>query len=229
MRVHWLQHVPFEGLGCLSEWFVSRGHELSYTRLYEETSLPKVESFDWLVVMGGPMGVSDSNKYPWLCLEVDLIKSAITNGKRILGVCLGAQLMASAMGAKISRNEEREIGWYQVNKEGNENTAFTKDTPRTFDAFHWHGDTFDIPQGGEHLFSSAATLNQGFCIGTSVLALQFHLELGVGDATRIANACLNDLSPGTYIQQPKEFLPKKDLFANANNLMGRLLATLEKG
>ena len=228
MRVHWLQHVPFEALGCMSEWFLSRGHELSCTRLFEESSLPSLEDFDWLVVMGGPMGVGDSSKYPWLRLEMDLIQSAIMNGKRILGICLGAQLMAAAMGGEVSRNDQKEIGWFPVNKTGAKNTAFTEDFPKTFDAFHWHGDTFEIPQGAEHLVSSAATSNQGFCIGKSALALQFHLELRADEANRIAEACHDDLTTGTYVQQPEEFTMKKDLFANANQLMGRLLETLEK-
>jgi len=212
----------------MSEWFLSRGHELSCTRLFEEPALPVLDDFDWLVVMGGPMGVGDSSKFPWLIPEMNLIQSTIINGKRILGVCLGAQLMAAAMGAKVSKNPHKEIGWFSVNKTGGENTAFTEDFPKTFDAFHWHGDTFDIPQGAEHLVSSAATSNQGFCVGRSALALQFHLELIAGDANRIAEACHDDLTPGTYVQQPEEFTMKKDLFKDANKLMGRLLETLEK-
>jgi len=212
----------------MSEWFLARGHELSCTRLFEETSLPVREDFDWLVVMGGPMGIGDFSKYPWLRLEMDLIRSAILNGKRILGVCLGAQLMAAAMDTKVSRNDQKEIGWFPVNASGAKNTAFDKDFPKTFYAFHWHGDTFEIPQGAEHLVSSEATSNQGFCIGKSALALQFHLELRAGDANRIAEACHDDLTPGTYVQQPEEFTMKKDLFEDANKLMGRLLETLEK-
>ena len=228
MRLHWLQHVPFEGLGCMAEWFHSRDHELACTRLFEEYSLPSLEDFDWLVVMGGPMGVEDSSTFPWLIPEINLIRSAIINGKRVLGVCLGAQLIAAAMDAKVSRNPHKEIGWFPVNKTRAENTAFTKEIPKTFDAFHWHGDTFDIPQGTEHLVSSAATSNQGFCVGRIALALQFHLELRAGDANRIAEACHDDLTPGTYVQQPEEFTMKKDLFEDANKLMGRLLETLEK-
>ena len=228
MRIHWLQHVPFEGLGCMSEWFLSRGHELSCTRLFEESALPVLEDFDWLVVMGGPMGVGDSSKFPWLIPEMDLIRSVIKNGKKIIGVCLGAQLMTAAMGAKVGKNPHKEIGWFPVNHTGGVNTVFAKNLPKTFDAFHWHGDTFDIPQGAENLLSSEATANQGFCVGRSALALQFHLELRLTDATRIAEACPDDLTPGTYVQQPEEFTTKKDLFAKANKLMGRLLETLEK-
>jgi GMP synthase-like glutamine amidotransferase len=212
----------------MSDWFLSQGHELSCTRLFEEPSLPVVEDFDWLVVMGGPMGVGDSSKYPWLPFEMDLIRSTIINGKRILGVCLGAQLMAAAMGAKIHRNPQKEIGWFPVNKIGMDKTPFAKDFPKTFDAFHWHGDTFDIPQGAEKLVSSKATANQGFCVGASALALQFHLELRVSDATRIAEACPDDLTPGAYVQQPEEFTTKKDFFMKSNKLIGRLLETLEK-
>ena len=228
MRIHWLQHVPFEGLGCMSEWFLSRGHELTCTRLFEKPSLPVTKDFDWLVVMGGPMGVGDSSKFPWLIPEMDLIRSVIKNGKKIIGVCLGAQLMAAAMGDKVGENPHKEIGWFPVNNTGGLNTLFAKNLPKTFDAFHWHGDMFDIPQGAENLLSSEATANQGFCVGRSALALQFHLELRVSDATRIAEACPDDLTPGTYVQQPEEFTTKKDLFVKANKLMEHLLETLEK-
>ena len=175
------------------------------------------------------MGVDDSSTFPWLISEMNLIQSAIMNGKRVLGVCLGAQLMAAAMGAKVSRNPHKEIGWYPVNKTGAVNTVFAKDIPNIFDAFHWHGDSFEIPQGAEHLVSSAATSNQGFCVGASALALQFHLELRVSDATRIAEACPADLTPGAYVQQPEEFTTKNDFFMKANKLMGRLIETLENG
>ena len=228
MRVHWLQHLPFEDLGCMGEWFLSRGHELACTRLFEKSSLPAVENFDWLVVMGGPMGVEDSSTFPWLISEMNLIQSAIMNGKRVLGVCLGAQLMAAAMGAKVGKNPHKEIGWLPLNQTGGVNTLFAKNLPKTFDAFHWHGDTFDIPQGAEKLVSSKATANQGFCVGASALALQFHLELRVSDATRIAEACPDDLTPGAYVQQPEEFTTKKDFFMKSNKLIGRLLETLEK-
>tara|TARA_B100001094_G_scaffold50824_1_gene46438 strand:+ start:1814 stop:2341 length:528 start_codon:yes stop_codon:yes gene_type:complete len=174
------------------------------------------------------MGVEDSSKFPWLIPEMNLIRSAIINDKRVFGVCLGAQLMAAAMDAKVSRNPHKEIGWFPVNKEKDEHTAFTEEIPKTFDAFHWHGDTFEIPEEAEHLVSSAATSNQGFCIGGSALALQFHLELRAGDANRIAEACHDDLTLGKYVQQPEEFTMKKDLFEDANKLMGRLLQTLEK-
>ena len=136
--------------------------------------------------------------------------------------------MAAAMGAKVGRNPQKEIGWFPVNKTGMDKTPFDKDFPKTFDAFHWHGDTFDIPQGAEKLVSSKATANQGFCVGASALALQFHLELRVSDATRIAEACPDDLTPGAYVQQPEEFTTKKDFFMKSNKLIGRLLETLEK-
>ena len=114
MRVHWLQHVPFEGLGCMEEWFLSRGHELSCTRMFENPDLPTTKDFDWLVVMGGPMGVNDKAKHPWLEPEIKLIQQTMERSKRILGVCLGAQLMAVALGAEVKKNPHKEIGWFHV-------------------------------------------------------------------------------------------------------------------
>ncbi|SVD22983.1 uncharacterized protein METZ01_LOCUS375837, partial [marine metagenome] len=177
MRIHWLQHVPFEGLGSMEGWFLSRNHSLTCSRLYENSSMPSIEEFEWLVVMGGPMGVRDNDAFPWLDQEVELIRSALKNEKRILGVCLGAQLMAHAMGASVYRNPHKEISWFPVDSPKEKTNAFVEILPPRFDAFHWHGDTFGIPESAQEIGSNETTKNQGFSMGTNALALQFHLEL----------------------------------------------------
>ena len=115
MRIHHLQHVPFEGLGCMKPYFINKGHQLSSTHLYLNEPLPQLHDFDWLIVMGGPMGVSDELHYPWMSKEKSLIKSSIESGKIVLGICLGAQFIADALGSKVYKNSHREIGWFPIN------------------------------------------------------------------------------------------------------------------
>ena len=104
MRVHYLQHVPFENLGSMENYFLSRGYQISSTKLYSEENFPGLEDFDWLIIMGGPMGVYDEDRFPWLKNEKRFISDAIEAGKVLLGVCLGAQLIASVLGAKVYKN-----------------------------------------------------------------------------------------------------------------------------
>ena len=162
MRVHYLQHVPFEGIGSIKNFLIEKGHELTCTKLYEKEKLPPAQNFDWLIVMGGPMGVYDEQIYPWLKLEKKFIKEAISSGKTVLGICLGAQLIADTLGARVYQNKYREIGWFDIirSKEA-ENTLLAKALPQKAKVFHWHGDTFDIPNGAIPLARSEACQNQG--------------------------------------------------------------------
>ncbi len=227
MRVHWLQHVPFEGLGCMEEWFLSRGHDLSCTRMFEAPELPSTNDFDWLVVMGGPMGVHEREKYPWLEAEIELIRETLERSKRILGICLGAQLMAAALGAKIKRSQHKEIGWFHVQSQAMGDDPLGKIMPPRFRAFHWHGETFDAPSDAKPLGSSEATSCQGFRSGPRGLALQYHLELRPQDVSQLTEACPEDLSPGPYVQDPEAFLEKNYEFDEANEMIRRILEALE--
>jgi len=114
MRVHWLQHVPFEGLGSIAAWLESRNAETSRTRMWTGGRLPPLHGIDWLVIMGGPMSVNDEERHPWLVHEKRFIAEAIAQDKTVLGICLGAQLIASSLGARVRPNREREIGWYPI-------------------------------------------------------------------------------------------------------------------
>ena len=116
LRIHYLQHVPFEGPGYIESWAMVRGHRLTSTRLYAGQRLPAAEELDWLVILGGPMNVYEENRYPWLAREKRFIGEALHGGKVVIGICLGAQLLASVLGAKVTRNPCVEIGWYPVEK-----------------------------------------------------------------------------------------------------------------
>lgn len=177
MRIHYLQHAPFEAPANVATWAEERGHDLSGTHLYDGESLPAVDDFDWLIVMGGPMSVHDEGEYPWLVEEKALIAEAVDADKLVLGVCLGAQLLADVLGAEVTEADEREVGWWPVKA-----TPMASDSP-VFDAlpeeyvaFHWHGDTFEIPDGATWTARTPACHAQAFSIGDRVVGTQFHLE-----------------------------------------------------
>ncbi|WP_372773321.1 type 1 glutamine amidotransferase [Mangrovibacterium sp.] len=178
-RIHVFQHVAFEGPGSLTTWFKQNNFPVEYTRFYEPAfKLPELASFDQLIVMGGPMGVNDEVDYPWLKEEKELIKAAIKKGKTVVGICLGAQLIASALGKKVFPNKHTEIGWFPILKtKAAEHEKLVAGFQQATQVFHWHGDTFDLPEQAKHLFYSEACPNQAFLIGNKVLGLQFHLEV----------------------------------------------------
>lgn len=224
MRLHYFQHVPFEGLGSIKTWATQMGHEISSTRLYAKDSFPNLDDFDWLMVMGGPMGIYDEDKYPWLFSEKNYIEKAVVQGKIVLGICLGAQLIADVLGAKIYPNKHKEIGWFPIQKtRETAQTRLADFLPAQIDAFHWHGDTFDIPEGAIHIAKSKACENQGFIYDDHVVALQFHLEITEQSAEALIDNCHNDIKEGPFIQTPAEILSDRERFTKINLLMNELL------
>lgn len=197
--------MPFEGLGSIESWAESREHRLVATRLWAGDQLPSIDEVEMLVVMGGPMGVGDEDKFGWLAPEKAFIGAAIEGGAVVLGICLGAQLIASAMGAAVRPNRLKEIGWFPVtlSPDGRE-SSFSTILPTEFTAFHWHGDTFDIPDNATHLASSAACANQAFAVGERVLALQFHLETLPENVDALIENCADELVEGEWIQTGDE-------------------------
>lgn len=227
MRVHWLQHVGFETLGCIEPALTRDGHAVTCTRLYAGESLPAPDDFDALIVMGGPMNVHEHDAHPWLIAEKAFIAAAIAAGKRALGICLGAQLLADVLGAAVTRNEVQEIGWFdvQLDEAGRDSPLFAG-FPARFSAFHWHGDRFAIPPGAAGLMRSEACAHQAFALRTAsgavVAAVQFHLEVTAADAR--AWFAHEQPAPGPYVQSAPRALAALDDFAQGNRLMLKLLA-----
>lgn len=174
-----LQHARSEGLGTIEGALRGSGHSFKYLRTFEGEAVPKVAgNIRGLVIMGGPMGVYEHAKYPFLKDEIKLIESFLTEGKPILGVCLGSQLLASVLGAEVKKGPRKEIGWYQIHLNANamEDRLF-KGQPRSFIAYHWHGDTFDLPAEVVPLASSDLTAVQAFRHGENVYGFLFHMEV----------------------------------------------------
>ena len=228
MRVHYLQHVPFEGPASIASVLKQNGHKLTSTKLYNHETLPSITDMDWLIVMGGPMGIYDQDRYSWLIAEKKFIKDAILSNKIVLGICLGAQLIAEALGAKVYKNKFQEIGWFNIRRSsGAATTILSKAIPNEAEVLHWHGDTFDIPAGATPLARSAACQNQGFIMDDRVVALQFHLETTCQSAKLLIENCRNELDGSQYVQTENEILSNPQRFLNINKIMVSVLTAME--
>jgi GMP synthase-like glutamine amidotransferase len=223
MRTHVLQHVEFENTGAISAWMKSRNATVTYTRFFAGDLLPKIDGLDCIVIMGGPMSVNDEMKFPWLHSEKDFIRYAHERGIPMIGICLGAQLIAGAFGARVYGNTHKEIGWFPVTSVPSKENTFR--FPERFPAFHWHGETFDLPEGSVHLARSAGCNHQAFQIGNNVIGVQFHLETTPDSARRLVENCRDELRVGRYIQSEKQILEyPASGYDEIHGLMDRLLS-----
>jgi len=173
-----LKHERTEGGGTFEEYLARIGRRFDVIELSDSEKLPALGDCEAIISLGGPMNVYEEERYPFLTLEDGFLKGAIEREIPTIGICLGAQLLAKCMGAGVSKAREREIGWYSVSlsKETDSDTLFGR-LPRSMETFHWHEDTFDIPQGGALLASSKLCHNQAFRIGKSAWGIQFHPEM----------------------------------------------------
>lgn len=228
MRLHYLQHVPFENPGSILVWAGNNGVSVTCTKLYEEQTFPKQEEFDWLVVMGGPMNIYEEDIYPWLVKEKIFLKESIAAGKIILGLCLGAQLLADVAGGKVTKNPIKEIGWLpvQLHEEVRKNPLFSFFPPNPT-VFQWHGDTFQIPpEGAEWIAHSEACRNQAFIYRKRVFGFQFHLENTPEIIRGLVDNCRDEMVAGPYVQTPDEVLNHPEYIAQDNIWMSQFLTKL---
>jgi GMP synthase-like glutamine amidotransferase len=196
-----LQHVPFEGPAAIAEWAGVRGVSASVSHLYRGDPLPGLGDFDMLAVMGGPMSANDEAVFAWLVPEIALVRDAIGAGKIVLGVCLGAQIIAKALGGAVYKGLEKEIGWFPVERAEDAHPLF-EGLPPNFIAFHWHGETFSLPENAVRLASTPATKNQAFAIGKTVLGLQFHMEATQDSVNALIENAAGDIDGGPFQQRP---------------------------
>jgi GMP synthase (glutamine-hydrolysing) len=186
MTILILKNMPSEGPGTIEDFLRERGIQYKIVDCHKET-IPTDDDFEALVMLGGPMSVNEEDAYPFLRNEISLARESIDKGKKVFGVCLGAQIMARALGAKVYRGPQPEIGWYDIEltEEGISDQRIERlamhpkdgDLQRKFEVFHWHGETFDLPVGAIRMASSDMYPNQAFRYGDKAYAFQFHIEV----------------------------------------------------
>jgi GMP synthase-like glutamine amidotransferase len=222
-----LTHVPFEGPEAIEVWFQARGHTVDRIPLHAGCPLSAARRADILVVMGGPMSAGDTQTYPWLRDEFALLEAALARRTPLLGVCLGAQLIAAAAGASVYPNRVREIGWWPVDLTG---AGIARDEPAaTWRApfsggrcvvFQWHGDTFSLPSGARQLARTDVCENQAFAVGDRVIGLQFHLESTPSSVRRIASECRHEIGYTPYERRSGVLDPVEAMVSDARRYEG---------
>lgn len=214
MKISVLQHAAHEGPGEIEVWAHKRFHHVAITHLHAGDALPAWDSFDVLVVMGGEMNVYQYRDWPWLKAERELIEVALAAGKRVVGICLGGQLIADALGARVTQNPEIELGWHLVSFTQEARGLFS-DLPESATVLHWHNDTFELPEGALRLAVSAACGEQGFVIPGKCLGLQFHFEVDPKIALQFVQS--QDPWPvGPYVQSAEEVTANAETYHGAN-------------
>lgn len=229
MKIQCLQHTAFEGPGNLESWAKAKGHKFSKTILYYEEDLPKMDDFDLVFILGGPMSVNDTKEYTWLNAEKTFIKEAIKNDKAVVGICLGAQLIAEALGSKVIKAGHKEIGWYPVQLTPDAKSSLVFGSfPQKFTAFHWHGETFKTPSAAIKLAKSAACEDQAFEFNKKVVGIQFHLEFTDDGINRIIKNCREDMDGGKFVMKEAELKSRNEYLAETRGLMDRMLDNMDK-
>ncbi len=224
VNIHYLQHAACEGPGQIAVWAAANGHIVTGTHLYRGDSPPEPASIDFLAIMGGGMNIYEHRNHPWLEPEKALIANVIEQGKPVLGVCLGCQLVADVMGGKVYQNPQFEIGWFPIR---------TLDTarghplfahfPAEFTALHWHGDTLALPPGATLLATTDACRNQAFVCGENIVGLQFHIEVRPEDVRSFVQGETSPLPEGKYVQSFEQILAGDAHIPAVHRLLGGML------
>lgn len=217
MSVLFLKHIDIEGPGTMAEFLDKKSIQYKVVDVSACDVLPiDPKQYRAIVILGGPMNVYEEDKYSFLKDEDELIKSALKNDIPMLGLCLGAQLIAKAVDAKVRKSPEKEIGWFKVNltDDGIEDPLF-QGLESEIDVFQWHGDTFDIPDKGLHIALSKACLNQAFRYNDNVYALQFHLEVTKDMVREWLDAYSNEIASMSDIVNREEIIGQTESFSDA--------------
>ena len=224
IRMAVLQHVEFEGPAAIADWAAARGVLVRVCHIGRNGILPSIYDFDMLTVMGGPMSANDQAQLDWLGPEIALVREAIAAEKTVFGVCLGAQMIAKAMGVRVYPGSAKEIGWFPVERTG-EHPLFDG-LPDSFTPLHWHGETFDLPHGAKLLAKSKITVNQAFAVGQRVLGLQFHMEATEDSVRMLVKTAAREIGCGTFEQQPGIILANLGQCARLRPLLETVLDRL---
>lgn len=236
LRVHYFQHIAHEGLGSPESWLRQRQADVTTTEFFalpqgdSHIVLPSLDEVDLLIIMGGGMSVNDEDIYPWLIAEKKWIRQFIELGKPVVGLCLGGQLIANSLGAIVTKNKVKEIGWWNVyGKPVQTSHSDIFQLPDSIVALSWHGDTFEIPQGAIWLAENEACPHQAFQYGDRVLGFQFHPEITPQNLVMFLSdngydEMTKDIQVSAYVQSPEQIGDVSiEQFHPANQLLERAL------
>ncbi len=227
MKIHVLHHVRMSVKHGITHYLETSSHQVGHTYLSETTNFPAVSDIDWLIIMGGPISANDEHKYPWLTAEKQFIKRVIDNGKTVFGICLGAQLIAQTLGAKVTTNKHPEFSWHPVYPSKDIQDTFLADVfNHDLTLFHSHGETFDIPVGAKRIASSEACKNQGFIYDDRVVAIQFHPEITPELAELFNNECRTLWHMSPYYRDVN-YTEDQPLFNQSSAIIKKLLHLIE--
>ncbi len=231
MRIQLIEHDPEDfSRTNISLWAAKKGYRVNQTYVCNNEELPPVDSFDWLMVMGGSQQAWDEGASPWLQEEKAFLSDTLAAGKIILGICFGAQLLAEALGGKLFPNPQKEIGWHEVSltREGQESFLF-QDIPSDFVTFHWHSDHFSLPRSCTRLAGSKATENQAFVDqDRPLVGLQFHPEYTRDMVTYFAREHSQDWTSDAHISTKDEVLARTKEIPDTYWLMETLLNNIQQ-
>ncbi|HET6464118.1 MAG TPA: gamma-glutamyl-gamma-aminobutyrate hydrolase family protein [Nitrospiria bacterium] len=228
-----IQHIPCETLGTLADALGAAGISFDVVRTFEGQTVPNtIKGFGGLIILGGPMGVYEQDRYPFLRQEIRLIEEALRQDKPLLGVCLGSQLLAAALGAPVTKGESKEIGWHPISlKPAAMQDPLWAEMGPSFVAYHWHGDVFELPFGAVSLASSEKTPHQAFRYGRSAYGVLFHMEVTERIIKEMVKTFQEELQSENLdgigiVQQAPKHLPRlgdigKSVFTRWAGLVGR--------
>jgi GMP synthase-like glutamine amidotransferase len=227
MKMVAFRHFSFDDDYALRSWASLGGHRLDMRDPSAEIDFAWLDDMDLLVICGGPMSVYEEDRYPWLALEKQFVKLAIERGKKVLGICFGAQMIAELLGSPVYRNAHKEIGWHTVNRTG-EGHPWLNGLPEQVVSFQWHGDTFDLPAETRLLAYSEACKVQAFAYKEHVLGLQFHLETTPSCIESMFANWSSELIDGPYIQTAEQIRRQYALSEHSIKALHRILDELMK-
>ena len=221
-----IRHVSHEGLGIMKRP-IERDSAVEYIDIFRGASVPSsIDGYDGLVVLGGPMGVYEDGRYPFIKPELKLIEDALKKRIPLLGICLGSQLLAKAAGSRVYKGNAKEIGWHDVTlTEDADNDWLFLGFPDRFRAFHWHGDTFEVPQGALMLASSALFPNQVIKVGAAAYGIQFHLEVTEQMIREWITVNEDELASLKGVVDPRAVIEETPTQIEALNRLGSALAS----
>ncbi len=232
LRVHYFQHIAGEGFGSCYDYLKAHQAKITATEFFalpvdlplELEALPDIDEVDLLIIMGGTMSVNDEANYPWLKLEKRWLRRYLSAGKPAIGLCLGAQLIANALGASVSRNQHQELGWMDVGRVSHIPENYFQ-IPEKINIMQWHSETFEIPRGGVRLAQNNVCQNQMYQIGRNVLGFQFHPEITPHALQLlIENEEDSAVFNGEYVQPIAELKKTiKSKFEQGNQLLNRAI------